>query len=178
MLDPEVGAYPRLRGSDFLVTVGPIPACAGEPIQAYFFGLLIGAYPRLRGGTAVTAAMPVYAWGLSPLARGNLGFVQIQTAGQGPIPACAGEPHTKGHLYQLRRAYPRLRGGTRRYSGTDVTYCGLSPLARGNHGCTTHSGVGGGPIPACAGEPQGLIPHHREAGAYPRLRGGTSFNMN
>ena len=50
---------------------------------------------------------------------------------------------------------------------------GLSPRARGNLGYKIDRDPGPGPIPASAGEPQGMILGSDYLGAYPRERGGT-----
>ena len=96
---PSNGAYPRWRGGTWLGTftqssrgglsplargnrcvrrvgllcTGPIPAGAGEPVQAEIESHLVGAYPRWRGGTEWQLRVIQPEWGLSPLARGNLG---------------------------------------------------------------------------------------------------------
>ena len=51
---------------------------------------------------------------------------------------------------------------------------GLSPRARGNLGLVFGLDDFQGPIPACAGEPIGRNAAASDAGAYPRVRGGTS----
>ena len=91
------GAYPRMRGGTLQAVllsycflglsphargnrarrpgrkrrVGPIPACAGEPLKYGLHSTHLGAYPRMRGGT-VRVVIPGYRRkGLSPHARGN-----------------------------------------------------------------------------------------------------------
>ena len=71
---------------------GPIPAHAGEPIQAVKKPLPFRAYPRSRGGTSVSGARTSSFHGLSPLTRGNLHHSSRLAAALGPIPAHAGEP--------------------------------------------------------------------------------------
>ncbi|TXT36589.1 MAG: Uncharacterized protein FD135_4175, partial [Comamonadaceae bacterium] len=112
-------------------------------------------------------------WGLSPLARGNPSGEFVQSAGNGPIPARAGEPLMLDHILSHSRAYPRSRGGTvMNRDGLNVL-TGLSPLARGNRmNQPTALGLLG-PIPARAGEPQAQSAQAAASGAYPRSRGGT-----
>ena len=53
-------------------------------------------------------------------------------AGQGSIPACAGEPATGGRIAQMRGVYPRVCGGTGAGQWHWETPEGLSPRVRGN----------------------------------------------
>ena len=89
------------------------------------------------------------------------------------IPACAGEP-TRGKLRPAGLwVYPRVCGGTAvRLPMITLPY-GLSPRVRGN--LPTFAAVlnGLGSIPACAGEPEKLLPVHHEPRVYPRVCGGT-----
>ena len=54
------GLSPRVRGnrarnSSSVSMVGSIPACAGEPLLLYLYGLMKRVYPRVCGGTRVNA---------------------------------------------------------------------------------------------------------------------------
>ena len=94
----ERGLSPLARGDRFSGRcgrrcAGPIPACAGEPPEHSRVAGASWAYPRLRGGTAIGRICIAAHEGLSPLARGNQGGRVRRRALQGPIPACAGEPH-------------------------------------------------------------------------------------
>ena len=157
------GAYPRLRGGTLVAAlllmcalglsplargnlelapagvarVGPIPACAGEPVFWVAISHPSRAYPRLRGGTVFAGSGASLPRGLSPLARGNPWLVLFVPVGLGPIPACAGEPKANGHRRNPKGAYPRLRGGTSHVIASQICNTGLSPLARGNqlHAC-------------------------------------------
>ena len=72
-----------------------------------------------------------------------------------------------------RWVYPRVCGGT------DCGHCsspdgrGLSPRVRGNPGQRRRRGVAAGSIPACAGEPAGVLLRRRFVRVYPRVCGGT-----
>ena len=70
--------------------------------------------------------------GLSPHARGNLDGLVLGHVGQGPIPACAGEPFGNLQRGATTRAYPRMRGGTAAFDRQPHAAEGLSPHARGN----------------------------------------------
>ena len=111
------GLSPLARGNRvavpaFFNAAGPIPARAGEPRRRAVFWRPPGAYPRSRGGTRVWCASTGLAWGLSPLARGNLHSPRVTRWQQGPIPARAGEPLKQLRKWAATWAYPRSRGGT------------------------------------------------------------------
>ena len=152
------------------------------------------AYPRSRGATVVGwragSALP----GLSPLTRGNRGCSLYARHCRGPIPAHAGQPAPVFLCGNHRGAYPRSRGATdhqrrahwlgwaypRSRGATDSTVAkaspawGLSPLTRGNPHRLVHPGARRGPIPAHAGQPNGLDGCFHQARAYPRSRGATA----
>ena len=104
--DPEaagavdcLGLSPRVRGNLRLLLLqalwlGPIPACAGQPLFLCASLGLSRAYPRVCGATS---SSPTAIWkvkGLSPRVRGNLLARPHRCAMLGPIPACAGQPAT------------------------------------------------------------------------------------
>ena len=112
-----MGLSPLARGNLSAVwmgsgATGPIPARAGEPRSMRAPVALARAYPRSRGGTSGADIIAPMASGLSPLARGNPPLVEPAVAGQGPIPARAGEPSASSSEVRSSRAYPRSRGGT------------------------------------------------------------------
>ncbi len=111
--------------------------------------------------------------GLSPHARGNPKATPRPLLGKGPIPACAGEPALCFLRLPHYGAYPRMRGGTFRFSVPHHHGTGLSPHARGNRSVVSHMARGVGPIPACAGVPWRCRCRALVARAYPRMRGGT-----
>ena len=152
------GLSPPARGNPGgaerrVMTEGPIPACAGEPLVRGGGQRVHGAYPRLRGGTRATSCPGRLLSGLSPPARGNQDQLGNVLADGGPIPACAGEPPSTARAWYGRRAYPRLRGGTSAAVEPMSAERGLSPPARGNPGERLLHDHLRGPIPACAGEP-------------------------
>ena len=110
--------------------------------------------------------------GLSPRMRGKRPGRLCQPAGQGPIPADAGETPSRTPSSMARRAYPRGCGGNR-VLYLDVTYCrGLSPRMRGKQNHRAGPGLYSRPIPADAGETSGSIFANPLAWAYPRGCGG------
>jgi len=172
------GLSPRARGNRRLRlchrgSLGPIPACAGEPHKKCISFHRMRAYPRVRGGTLGETTTPGTPWGLSPRARGNLILPSVPWSQSRPIPACAGEPTGGFGDRCSAKAYPRVRGGTDQYQSSDLIQRGLSPRARGNHKLAFRKRAVLRPIPACAGEPSigKSIPSY--SGAYPRVRGGT-----
>ena len=95
--DGDLGLSPRVRGNAtfaFSATsdAGTIPACAGEPSAASSAQSSCMDYPRVCGGTAPSATFEEITTGLSPRVRGNLGLGLENSARDGTIPACAGEP--------------------------------------------------------------------------------------
>ena len=114
--------------------------------------------------------------GLSPLTRGNRASMDGQLPSDGPIPAHAGEPHSRSGCSALTRAYPRSRGGTLTRWLRFGSPVGLSPLTRGNRAHLVQRCLGHGPIPAHAGEPKSGSGARKTCGAYPRSRGGTKLS--
>ena len=176
-LPSQMGLSPHARGNRFFVhallhSLGPIPACAGEPFLFTRKVDLARAYPRMRGGTRPSKPLWLWSMGLSPHARGNQCAGAHRKRRSGPIPACAGEPVVCRQSRQPKRAYPRMRGGTVEGAiyGDEMT--GLSPHARGNLETKIDHIEKEGPIPACAGEPVGQPCQRSNTRAYPRMRGG------
>ena len=56
---------------------------------------------------------------------------------------------------------------------TRIPPIGLSPRVRGNHDAQHQSVHGSRSIPACAGEPGGMMQIRRPGRVYPRVCGGT-----
>ena len=91
---------------------GPIPAHAGQPSVPLCCNPAQGAYPRSRGATRTGSRPTSLTGGLSPLTRGNLGVVNDVFGPPGPIPAHAGQPHSRAPRDTRGGAYPRSRGAT------------------------------------------------------------------
>ncbi len=173
------GVHPRVRGGTPTPTPGPgkpsrcIPACAGEPRAGKAWGGEGGVHPRVRGGTAVLGRNDATYQGASPRARGNPGRAPSAISSRGCIPACAGEPWTRGRAPGGRRVHPRVRGGTYATTQSFDGGPGASPRARGNLSVLVHPVQHDGCIPACAGEPIGRSRFGRHSRVHPRVRGGT-----
>ena len=95
-------------------------------------------------------------------------------ASKRPIPAYAGEPLRDESADPQMRAYPRIRGGTVGRELDAAIEEGLSPHTRGNQLPDRPDWAVRGPIPAYAGEPSRCCLIESGAGAYPRIRGGTT----
>ena len=137
------------------------------------------AYPRVCGATAFPVALLDVGSGLSPRVRGNLGLCVMLLGPLGPIPACAGQPESAAEARPQTRAYPRVCGATISSKNFPGIECGLSPRVRGNRIHRLPPKGWAGPIPACAGQPEGFVPTAQSAGAYPRVCGATcSMRIN
>ena len=176
------GLSPRVRGNRHpnhppMLPRGSIPACAGEPNGSAARGAPPWVYPRVCGGTEVMAGSHRRAEGLSPRVRGNpLTATAIGRCGRS-IPACAGEPPVPLPQSPARWVYPRVCGGTPCNHPNVLCWPGLSPRVRGNPVGRRTDDAAPGSIPACAGEPF----RPQNAGylvrVYPRVCGGTQWQM-
>ena len=150
-----------------------IPACAGEPAPARAIARTATVYPRVCGGTAVGADVGGGGHGLSPRVRGNRAGRRLPTASARSIPACAGEPSSRRSPRSRAGVYPRVCGGTAGVISGRQRDGGLSPRVRGNPLPGKHYLICRRSIPACAGEPERLMPTSVTDRVYPRVCGGT-----
>ena len=111
--------------------------------------------------------------GLSPRVRGNLTSRTLCPVPVGSIPACAGEPVLVAGGSGRCGVYPRVCGGTYYMVRVPTVVYGLSPRVRGNPVSVAYCLIPSGSIPACAGEPCGLILTQGYIRVYPRVCGGT-----
>ena len=152
------GLSPRVRGNRGATfcrsrQAWTIPACAGEPDLPRPAKIHMRDYPRVCGGTATLSNDNGRKRGLSPRVRGNPVGLDELGAGEGTIPACAGEPIDQNAVNRDDGDYPRVCGGTDRKGKNTPAIWGLSPRVRGNRPARSLSRRPGGTIPACAGEP-------------------------
>ena len=173
------GLSPRVRGNLLARVAGPagagsILASAGEPPSISRGCRSPRVYPRECGGT--TCRVPVMRWisGLSPRVRGNRDRVVRTVPRLGSIPASAGEPTWRRSRSTDARVYPRECGGTKTGMNYTPRNQGLSPRVRGNRAARRGPPVGGGSIPASAGEPAAPAFRRRFRKVYPRECGGTA----
>ena len=174
------GLSPRGRGNQkppvrTATPIGSIPAWAGEPPAKLCWLRRITVYPRVGGGTEFVWPRRFSYWGLSPRGRGNHGRVTYGSNIVGSIPAWAGEPTSEWHKHIPDAVYPRVGGGTRRWSIIRLASLGLSPRGRGNPGLKEIASGVFRSIPAWAGEPQSPYRRQRLRWVYPRVGGGTSL---
>ena len=171
-LSPRVRGNPRgARRQD--AGRRSIPACAGEPRAAFRRSPSPMVYPRVCGGTHVSARPETKSVGLSPRVRGNRGRRRRWSGATGSIPACAGEPRRHRPPGWSAWVYPRVCGGTDLPIAPLQRYAGLSPRVRGNRSLSTGAENAGRSIPACAGEPRGMVSQDVRREVYPRVCGGT-----
>ena len=155
------------------VSMGSIPACAGEPLGSLKRESTEWVYPRVCGGTVLTPQPGRDDLGLSPRVRGNPGRLSEAGGRRGSIPACAGEPAMEADWKLRRQVYPRVCGGTKKDRDLGLRADGLSPRVRGNlqHRLDALQNVRS--IPACAGEPTTSSRSICPGWVYPRVCGGT-----
>ena len=177
MFKREWGLSPRVRGSPQRVfgprgAGGSIPAGAGEPRVAGPLRGLPRVYPRGCGGAT---SEPVTGWalpGLSPRVRGSRRRQWPRWPRRGSIPAGAGEPAMRSGTRASPRVYPRGCGGALTAERDALQAQGLSPRVRGSPVRGRHDQMGGGSIPAGAGEPVGIGTLLSILRVYPRGCGG------
>ena len=161
-MSANAGLSPRVRGNQRLhIPPQPInrsiPACAGEPRSTRSAKAHRWVYPRVCGGTPPDEPPAGGFGGLSPRVRGNQQPLPGYDGVPGSIPACAGEPLATPFGCRWRRVYPRVCGGTNNLRFAGNRRDGLSPRVRGNLGSPDLHPSRCGSIPACAGEPHGLL---------------------
>ena len=174
----EPGLSPRVRGNHFQagtsrVTLGSIPACAGEPGLPSIICGSPRVYPRVCGGTNMCGDSHWRCEGLSPRVRGNRPPLPGCSAPARSIPACAGEPQRAASSVCGHAVYPRVCGGTHTSPLLPCSPAGLSPRVRGNLLKLLSRDLYPGSIPACAGEPSRSRARPRNTAVYPRVCGGT-----
>ena len=174
------GLSPRVRGSRgrvriFDVSLGSIPACAGEPAAASKHGANYWVYPRVCGGAMHRRITAQRREGLSPRVRGSRGGSSGGSGGGGSIPACAGEPYSVMRQGFNKGVYPRVCGGALKLLLLNLPVEGLSPRVRGSQPSALKTYSGAGSIPACAGEPRTSGTSRSVWGVYPRVCGGAKL---
>ena len=151
------GLSPRVRGKlvahkRYPSSMRSIPACAGEARCPYQRLSGVGVYPRVCGGSLGAGHRVASSQGLSPRVRGKPIAADAAIGGGGSIPACAGEAGVGRWGLAVAGVYPRVCGGSSRYSGVGCWIPGLSPRVRGKPGVGLRVDALAGSIPACAGE--------------------------
>ena len=114
--------------------------------------------------------------GLSPRGRGKPPPHPRVGRRPGSIPAWAGETSAVSLSAGCSAVYPRVGGGNAVTLGVDNGQRGLSPRGRGKHFRPTDDVLGGGSIPAWAGETAYPDLAGWLTGVYPRVGGGNRGN--
>ena len=191
-----LGSSPLARGtpppgSDGVITIGLIPARAGNTSITRSARSSNGAHPRSRGehdpipshtgrmtgssplarGTLRRVLARTPQGGSSPLARGTQEHITGQCLVRGLIPARAGNTTFLGVTNGPGWAHPRSRGEHSLATSDPHVVAGSSPLARGTHGigCTLEKRRG--LIPARAGNTASASYTAEPCRAHPRSRG-------
>ena len=112
-----IGLSPRVRGKRWpsaltAISVGSIPACAGEAGGRVRLLAVVQVYPRVCGGSCLPADCACDFAGLSPRVRGKPNGCAPNLAGCRSIPACAGEAFQRCRLPLSAGVYPRVCGGS------------------------------------------------------------------
>ena len=133
---PSRGLSPRGRGKQVKQLVerqrhGSIPAWAGETRCRSLTQAVAWVYPRVGGGNTLAAADASGSEGLSPRGRGKQVGKRHPTAGDGSIPAWAGETRAYAAPAPREEVYPRVGGGNREKGQRADRDRGLSPRGRG-----------------------------------------------
>ena len=174
------GLSPRMRGNhgrgvEVPVSLGSIPAHAGEPAWRARSSTRCGVYPRACGGTHKALGKGMRKWGLSPRMRGNHTIGCGAAHCIGSIPAHAGEPGKSAQFVPRCRVYPRACGGTFQVNDVLPQAAGLSPRMRGNPRSWPSSQHPSRVYPrACGGTPVWFTPTPPWWGLSPRMRGNRS----
>jgi len=113
-------------------------------------------------------------YGPSPRVRGSPRPHARPHLEDGSIPARAGEPIFTSQFSPTSRVHPRACGGARVEGKLDTLMEGPSPRVRGSHVEHRLGDVGGGSIPARAGEPDCAKSGAAIHKVHPRACGGAS----
>ena len=178
-----MGLSPQARGKQYAssaapLMAGPIPAGTGETRSAPGTRPIKRAYPRRHGGNGRGHPYAAQLWGLSPQARGKLGWVKGEKSTLGPIPAGTGETNEYVRGIKPLGAYPRRHGGNELDRRILANAQGLSPQARGKLQSYEWYPRIFGPIPAGTGETSSWNVRSSRSRAYPRRHGGNSNTMS
>ena len=170
------GSSPLARGTHgdavlYEVSVGLIPARAGNTLTCCWYFFSARAHPRSRGEHARSSSTRVTTQGSSPLARGTPGETPWVKDLTGLIPARAGNTFPGASPIPGSRAHPRSRG--EHSSGFLLTNHERrsSPLARGTLSGDDQPSMSIGLIPARAGNTDCCFGALGDWGAHPRSRG-------
>ncbi len=148
-----------------------IPAGAGNTSTLSITTDREPVYPRWRGEHPNGSALSYPQIGLSPLARGTLTEVMVETQNFRFIPAGAGNTAPLKICTKAIAVYPRWRGEHYFCNAQRYSRIGLSPLARGTLAKQTSGYAWCRFIPAGAGNTKFILINTAFVSVYPRWRG-------
>ena len=182
ILRREAGSSPLARGThcqplNLIVSVGLIPARAGNTSRLRLLAVRGGAHPRSRGEHRAHGHLPSGCRGSSPLARGTPSTYPTDPDVTGLIPARAGNTRGSLQVQYAKWAHPRSRGEHLIDQNKMTEWGGSSPLARGTRfGCFVVGCVGGS-SPLARGTPVARVVHIYFTGLIPARAGNTQSRM-
>ncbi len=173
---PQIGLSPLARGTlKVLKNIGFrtrfIPAGAGNTGVIPIAARNAAVYPRWRGEHDKSLTKNNSTPGLSPLARGTLTEVMVETQNFRFIPAGAGNTAPLKICTKAIAVYPRWRGEHYFCNAQRYSRIGLSPLARGTLAKQTSGYAWCRFIPAGAGNTKFILINTAFVSVYPRWRG-------
>ncbi len=171
------GRSPRGRGRQpdlppRVDQAGSIPAWAGETTVHLTKPVAYKVDPRVGGGDMEVFAALERRGGRSPRGRGRLVGAAGHVVPDRSIPAWAGETSRGASDRAAPRVDPRVGGGDCRTRTTSPGPTGRSPRGRGRHSRPVRAGLGGGSIPAWAGETLRITAAAHSSTVDPRVGGG------
>ena len=177
-LRPETlaGSSPRVRGTLSLMISSPtsygiIPACAGNTGHRLSRRTWTRDHPRVCGEHTPPRASVSASPGSSPRVRGTHGTIGGARAGDGIIPACAGNTICLLVSGFRRRDHPRVCGEHFLLVEVDGDDWGSSPRVRGTRVHVAADLLAGGIIPACAGNTSPAASRWANDRDHPRVCG-------
>ena len=170
-------AHPRSRGENGWKSCPTcprrwlIPAHAGKTLSDWDEDSGHGAHPRSRGENESKQNCIAFLKGSSPLTRGKLAGVGLDSLGERLIPAHAGKTPDRGGARRPSGAHPRSRGENTSPTAPSSICRGSSPLTRGKPAGPAAGLAVLGLIPAHAGKTSGVVAARGRVTAHPRSRG-------
>ena len=170
------GPSPRVRGTRSRTPARrdasrSIPACAGNPRARGGTCTPIRVHPRVCGEPRPAGGHGRKPTGPSPRVRGTRDQTERRPAGDGSIPACAGNPLRAHPSARRRRVHPRVCGEPGIMARVGSGAEGPSPRVRGTRVRVRAAIAVSGSIPACAGNPSSWPPTTATPRVHPRVCG-------
>ena len=172
----DAGSSPRVRGTRYslyalLLTVGIIPACAGNTACARTRRSCTRDHPRVCGEHFRRLGHSDLPAGSSPRVRGTHGHKSAADGFRGIIPACAGNTRPPRRRRRSVRDHPRVCGEHLPRTVPGQPGRGSSPRVRGTRLAHGRPDAARGIIPACAGNTLKMVKPASMARDHPRVCG-------